>query len=48
MIYANLILQMKKAAVESYLEANKIKTKYMLDGMLNSEDELSDASELAE
>ena len=40
--------QMKKAAIESYLEAKKIKTRYMLDDMLNSEDELSESSELGE
>jgi hypothetical protein len=39
---------MKKAALEAYLEARNIKTKYMLNDMNNSEDELSNYSEIEE
>lgn len=39
---------MKKVALEAYLEAQNIKTKYMLDDMLASDDELSNYSEIEE
>ena len=37
---------MKQAALEAYLDARNIKTKYMLDEINNSEDELSNFSEI--
>ena len=40
--------QYKKAAIEAHLEANKIKSKYSLDDMLNSDEELGDFSEIEE
>jgi len=39
---------MKKVALEAYLEAQNIKTKYMLDDILASDDELSNYSEIEE
>ena len=39
---------MKQAALEAYLDARNIKTKYMLDEINNSEDELSNFSEIEE
>ena len=39
---------MKQAAIEAYLHARNIKTKYMLDEINNSEDELSNFSEIEE
>ena len=39
---------MKQAAIEAYLEARNIKTKYMLDDLNNSEDEYSNSSEIGE
>lgn len=39
---------MKKVALEAYLEAQNIKTKYMLDDILAEDDELSNYSEIEE
>ena len=49
-IYRNAKLkakQMRKAAVEAYLEAKQIKTKYMLDDMDDSDDEDLDLENLS-
>ena len=40
--------QMKKVAIEAYLDAQNIKSKYMLDDILNSDDEISNFSEFEE
>jgi hypothetical protein len=49
-IYKNAKLkakQMRKAAVEAYLEAKQIKTKYMLDDMDDSDEEELDIENLS-